>query len=478
MSIEHIRPISSIKLGPPDILFINVPASFQQGIIPDEEMPPFGILRLATTTEQHGHRPMLLDAHRAKLNLSEIDNVLYELKPKSVGINPTSINVLEAQGIAELCDQRKIPLILGGVHATLDPFTAIEKDFPMARAVVKGKGEKVVSQILNDIELNQQTKMKGVYYSDTDKTITDFADYYTLNQLPLIDQKRWVENPLTKKNIQINGKDIELTEISLYETSGCPFQCTYCATPNLVDKNNGNKAYYRPTMNRILTDVKSSIELGANAIHFIDDLAFAKPNHFHEFANGIKKLKLSNQLYWRGMTRAPIIADQCSNEDLTIIAQSGCWRIAMGIESGDEKMIKRIKKNITLEQTRKAVNKLRAAGIPQVKAFFVMGFPEETLEQIEATYKFIMELKNLGLTDISIFQFKPYPGTEEWQYLERTNPNVLKNLFYVKQGINNSIVDRKIARDATLPDDLQIAAVSSRIVKEIIIKTMKDFYDN
>src|SRR3989344_8577748 len=151
--------------------------------------------------------------------------------------------------------------------------------------------------------------------------------YYPLDELPLIDQSRWVENPLVKKVIQVNGQNIKLTEISLYETAGCPFQCTYCATPALVDRNNGYKIYYRPSMDRILASTKLAIELGANAIHFIDDMAFVNPGHFREFADGVEKLKLPNQLYWRGMTRAPVISNQCSDEDLAILVQSGCWRI-------------------------------------------------------------------------------------------------------------------------------------------------------
>lgn len=480
MSIEHVRPRGIINSEHPDILLINVPATFQQGIIPDDEEPPFGMLRIAVASEKNGYKPALLDAHRARLNPSEIDDVLYGLKPRSVGINPTSVNVPEAQEIAELCANRGIPLILGGVHATLDPFTALKRDFPMARAVVKGKGEKATLHILNDLEKRQQAEKNGVYYQNPEETRSDFADYYLLDKLPLINHSRWVENPLVRKVIQVNGQNIELTEISLYETAGCPFQCTYCATPALVGRNNGYKTYYRPSMDRILASTQLAVELRANAIHFIDDMAFVNPNHFREFADGVKKLKLPNQLYWRGMTRAPIIADQCSDEDLSILVQSGCWRIAMGVESGDEQILKRIKKGITTQQVRQAVSRLREAGISQVKAFFIMGFPEETLEQMETTRRFVMELKQLGLTDISIFQFKPYPGTEEWQRLEQTNPDVLRGLFYIRRdGVNtDGILRKKITEGIWLPDDLQIAAVPSKIVRQMVVKTIQEFYDN
>lgn len=479
MSIERVRPLEVVKQKQPDILLINIPASFNQGIIPDDDEPPFGLLRIAVASEKHGYNPALLDAHRGKLPLSDIDDVLYGLNPKTVGINPTSVNVTEAQEIAELCARRGIPLILGGVNATLDPFTAL-KDFPMALAAVRGKGEKATLHILYDIKNGRQTEKRGVYYQNAEPGRNDFAEYYPLDELPLIDQSRWVENPLINRIVEINGQNVELREISLYETVGCPFQCTYCATPALTGRNNGYKTYYRPSMDRILASTELAVRLGANAIHFLDDMAFINPHQFREFAKGVEKLRLTNKFYWRGMTRASIIADKCSDDDLSILVQSGCWRIAMGVESGDEQMLKRIKKGITTKQVREAVKRLKKTGIAQVKAFFIMGFPEETLDQMENTRRFIMELKQLGLTDISLFQFKPYPGTKEWRRLEQTNPDVLKKLSYIRQdgAINaDGISGKKIAEGVWLPDDLQIAAVPSKIVREMVIKTMREFYE-
>lgn len=482
MSIEHVRPREIIdEEKSPDILLINVPAAFQQGIIPEDEEPPFGLLRIAAAAEYHEYRPALLDAHRGKLHLSEIDDILYGLKPKSVGINPTSVNVEAAQEIAELCAERGMPLIIGGVHATLNPFSALEKDFPMAHAVIKGKGEKAIIHVLEDLKSGTQTDKKGVYYRTalSHKERRDYAEFYPLDKLPLIDQRRYTINPLMERVIVINNQKVAIREISLYETAGCPFQCTFCATPVLSGRDSGLKPYHRPSMDRILASTRLALETGANAIHFLDDMAFVSPQHFREFAQGVESFNLSAPFYWRGMTRAPIIAEKCTDEDLKILVGSGCWRIAMGIESGNENMLKAIKKGITKNQVRQAVIKLRQVGVAQVKGFFIMGFPEETMEQLEETRQFIMELKNLGLTDMGLFQFKPYPGTEEWQRLEKTNPAVLNKLAYIHVNKEaNGIAGKKLSNDAALPDDIMIAAIPSKIVREIIIETIKDFYND
>ncbi len=223
----------------------------------------------------------------------------------------------------------------------------------------------------------------------------------------------------------------------------------------------------------MITDVNLALEVGANAVHFLDDMAFVTPTDFRDFFENWYKRNLPF-FYWRGMTRAPIIAQKFSDDDLQLLKETGCWRIALGVESGNEEMLRRIKKGITLEDVRIAVQRLKNAGIPQVKAFFIMGLPDETLEQMLDTQKFILELKRLGLTDISLFQFKPYPGTEEWEYLRQRKPKVLEQINYIKRTDNYS--EKKSISDASLPDDLEIAQIPSKIVRELVEETLQLFY--
>lgn len=475
MSIEHIRPLDLIGSDKQtDILFINIPATFDQDIISDDDAPPFGLLRLSSLTDSYGYKTGLLDINRSRITLSEVDEILTEVKPNVVGINPTSINIPEAQNVAELCFNKGIKLVVGGVHATLDPYGTLKRDFPNAYAVMRGKGEAAVLQLLEDCKTGKETAFNGLYYQSSNSDRVDFGDYYPLDKLPLIDQGKWVERPIIDKVVNLNGNEVKLSEISLFETSGCPFRCTFCATPALVGPEKGYRAYHRPSMSRVVDDLKLSLATGANAIHFLDDMVFVSPNDFLDFKDSIYRAGLGD-FYWRGMNRASIIS-HCSNDDLKILSESGCWRIAMGVESGDEEMLLRIRKGITLDQVKKSVFNLRYVGIPSVKAFFIMGFPGETMQQIIKTHDFIMDLKNYGLTDISVFQFKPYPGTEEWSFLEKTNPNVFDRLVYLRESGTNSLSDRKIYREAYLPDDLHIANVSGRVVREMVTNTIRDFY--
>jgi radical SAM superfamily enzyme YgiQ (UPF0313 family) len=88
--------------------------------------------------------------------------------------------------------------------------------------------------------------------------------------------------------------------------------------------------------------------------------------------------------------------------------QVGCWEIAYGIESGNQELLNRITKDITLSQARKAVNLTKSVGI-QVRATFMLGLPGETLEQTKQTIRFAMELD----PEIASFNITtPYPNTK------------------------------------------------------------------
>jgi hypothetical protein len=142
-----------------DFLAVNVPSTYQQGVIPDGEEAPHGLLRIiAAGRDLHVKMPLqprisagLLDAHRLRLQPETIIGQIEKVAAKGVvGLNPTSVNVPEAQAIARLCDARGIPYILGGIHATLDPVIARE-DFPNASAIVRGTGELVIGRTVQSV---------------------------------------------------------------------------------------------------------------------------------------------------------------------------------------------------------------------------------------------------------------------------------------------------------------------------------------
>ncbi len=470
-----------------DFLAINAPSTFQQGLIPDGEEAPHGLLRVVTAArELHATNPLypelnagLLDAHRLRLQPKQIKQQLVKTGAKTVGLNPTSVNVAEAQVVAGICDELGIPYILGGIHATLDPAIA-RKDFPNAAAIVRGTGELVIGPLIRSIMAGKRPPIPGIYWPDSDHTVTARTKDIDPGDIPLVRQDRLVEAPVYEHTVVIGGVRKKIKEANLYVTYGCPFECTFCSSPVLVGRSErtGKPAYRRPDMERIIDDIEHVVVgLGANAIHFLDDMAFITAQHIDELYDGLKKRDLLGKFIWRGLTRAPVI-NRFSDETMKRMAETGAWKIALGVESGNDEMLKAIKKKVTVDDVVRAVSRLTLAGV-QSKGFFIFGFPGETEAQMQDTISLIERLKGLGMTEISAFQFKPYPGTEAYAQTVALRPGVVPKLAYLRRTDQVEAGTKANARATDtpwLPDDLEIAAVRSGVVRRYVTEGLRRFY--
>lgn len=469
-----------------DMLAVNVPSTYQQGIIPDGEEAPHGLLRVVTAANNlHETKPLypeisagLLDAHRLRMQPGEIIEQVLKTNSGVVGLNPTSVNVPEAQAIAKLCDSAGVPYILGGIHATLDP-TIARQDFPNAEAIVRGTGELVIGPLIQSILRGQRPTIPGIYWPDSDHSIISRTPDIDPGDIPLVRQDELVEAPVYEHNVVIAGQRRRIKESNLFVTYGCPFECTFCSSPVLVGRNErtGKPSYRRPDMERIMDDVEHVVEdLGADAVHFLDDMAFVNARNIAEFHEESKRRGLMGKFIWRGLTRAPVV-NRFSDETIDQMRETGAWKIALGVESGSDDMLKQIRKKVKVEDTIRAVGRLSAAGI-QTKGFFIFGFPGETAKQMQETRDLIMTLKDLGMSEISAFQFKPYPGTEAYDQLMGANPGLAADLSYLRRDSRGE--GGKASERATdtpwLPDNVQIAAVPSGDVREQVKGALHDFY--
>ena len=145
------------------------------------------------------------------------------------------------------------------------------------------------------------------YYSDSDFFRSVYGECYPLRDIPTIDQFRYIENPLIEKEINFDGKREMIREISLYVTAGCPFDCAFCSTPVLVGKKYGERPFFHPGVEKIMKDIDYAVAHGANAVHFLDDMAITNQRQLTAFYHGIQDMGIADDFYWRGMTRAPIL---------------------------------------------------------------------------------------------------------------------------------------------------------------------------
>ncbi|MBI5195882.1 MAG: radical SAM protein [Nitrospirae bacterium] len=188
--------------------------------------------------------------------------------------------------------------------------------------------------------------------------------------------------------------------IPVMATRGCPFQCKYCAAHSIV----GRKMRYRSVENVIdeLRFLKETHKI--EGFNFSDDELTLNRNYFIDLCKGLIKSGLN--LKWECSNGVRL--DTLDDEVLDIMYKAGCRYISVGIESGNNRILKSMKKNISTEVIREKVAMVkRSKVVPQ--GLFMVGFPDETEEDIRKTIDFAIEL-DIDKTNFSIFM--PLPGSE------------------------------------------------------------------
>ncbi len=160
---------------------------------------------------------------------------------------------------------------------------------------------------------------------------------------------------------------------------------------------------------------------------------------------------VADKWVWDATGRINVLAKADENL-LALVKESGCREVALGIESGSPRMLAYIDKAICPEMIVKAIEALTTRGI-NVKGYFILGFPGETEAEMKATIQLVHKLWSLtddtpGQFRCSIFEFRPYPGTPEWNRLMATGRYTRDQLLAYEhvdltdEGANALLLDR------------------------------------
>jgi radical SAM superfamily enzyme YgiQ (UPF0313 family) len=211
--------------------------------------------------------------------------------------------------------------------------------------------------------------------------------------------------PLEKydRNIEfLKAKPADIMSIS----RGCTFSCGFCETTKLW--GHINRQF---TPQRVMAEVNDLVaKYDTRGIYFINDNFTMRKNQTVEFCDLLIKSRLD--LEWVCDTRVDLV----NQELLHKMASAGCKTIWFGIESGSQKVLNHINRQITLEQIEDAVKMCRKAGI-QVTCSFMLGMPSETLEDLRASYRFADKL-NADWCQFNVFI--AYPDSPLWREMLKT----------------------------------------------------------
>jgi anaerobic magnesium-protoporphyrin IX monomethyl ester cyclase len=381
---------------------------------------PLGLGSVAAFLKENGHNVTFLDIEEAELG------ILQELRNRNldiIGLSITTPQIGIAKKIIHILREIRpdVPIMAGGIHPSY-----FKKDFIRDHNVdfvIYGEGEITTNELCNAITSNEKdySSINGlVYRNDNDiiinepRKLIDNLDALPFPSRELVNFDAYLRPPGLIRGIWTERST------NITTSRGCPGRCTYCGVNYLWGMN-----YRRRSVESVLSEIDLLVnEYKVDGLYFMDDTFLMNKGWIAEFAQKYKergyKLKLS--CYGRVDTVNPDI--------LIAIKELGFTQVEYGIESCSNKVLKLIKKNITVDQIKHTVKMTSDCGM-RVLGSFIFGFPEDNEEDLKETINIASDLK---LDFVTCYYATPYPGSELYEQAISENRIVEKDMskWYVR----------------------------------------------
>jgi radical SAM superfamily enzyme YgiQ (UPF0313 family) len=395
-------------------LLVNPPYPFSE--IP---ILPMGLSYLAGVLERSGHEVQILDLLVSRYSKEKIKNKLEEYQPDIVGVTSVTLNYPIASDILKYAKSldKDIITIIGGPHVTFAPVETLT-EAPWIDIVVNGEGEMTMLDLVSGKKL---ADIDGIAHRDK------------ANGIKQTRERRLIENldelPPPAKHLFPLSRYLALdVHASVLTGRGCPFNCIFC----VGSKMGGRRVRYRnPKL--IIDEVEQALASGFREVNFEDDHLTLNHKHLNALCDEIiaRGLKFN----WSAFSRV----DTVNSEILHKMKQAGCTWLLYGVESGNQEILDTIKKKITLQKVKDAVDMAKEAGIG-ILASFIVGLPGETVETMRHSMQFA---QGLG-TSYGFHVLSPFPGTEVREKAAEYGVEILTN-DWTKYDCNRPVTRTKDA---------------------------------
>ncbi len=364
----------------------------------------------------------LIDAPPEDLNIDDVVSLAkgYDL----VVLNTSTPTVTNDAGIAERLKDHYPRIKIGfvGPHTMVLPLETLERsgaiDF-----VTTGEFDYAVAEVAKGIAFD---RINGIAFRSQRglHRTPDRPPLENLDTLPFVTEIYARDLNIDK---YYNGY-LKHPYLSFYTGRGCRARCTYCLWPQTISGHT-----YRV---RSVENVYEEMALAKNLFprvkeFFLDDATFTdNPVRAMELARRFKKLGIT----WSCNARANV-----SKDVLRVMKEGGLRLLTVGFESGNQQILKNMKKGIRLEQARQFMKDAKELGV-LVHGAFILGLPGETPGTIEETIRYALELDPYS---IQVSLVAPYPGTEMYRQAAKEGWLASEGDSLVSNGIQNAVISYK-----------------------------------
>src|SRR3989338_7952406 len=373
--------------------------------------PYMGLGYLATAIRKKGYKVKILHCIKEKMNLNGFASYIRSTNPSVIGFTCVSYDVGSVQESIKVVKgiNKAVPVIVGGAHVSAVPKIAMERDFPDTDYGFRGESEIGLPILLDFINENSNIaleKIPGLIWKYDGQThinpqiFHEDVDELGIPAWDLMDPREYEASPF-------HGFARGFPLAPMISARGCPFPCTFCSTKYQM----GQKMRYR-SVSLILEEMKLLVnKYNVKEIQFLDDCFSVNKNKVMEICSGI--LEEGIKVNWQCPNGLRV--DTIDEEVLQIMKKAGCYHFSVGIESTNPDILKKMKKNITLELVEEKIAIAKKIGI-KVTGFFILGFPGETEKDIKRTIKYA---RRIPIDKVLFSNFWPSPGTEIYENLQQ-----------------------------------------------------------
>jgi radical SAM superfamily enzyme YgiQ (UPF0313 family) len=370
--------------------------------------PPLGLMYLASYLEREGITADIVDV-KSYRNGEISDKVIESIKkanPIMVGITCLSTEVEEVISIGKKIKKEiNCYVVVGGIHPTISPQDFLGSTSPVDFVVI-GEGELTLTELLKTIKNEQDLwNVPGITWFNGDQIVRteNRPPINNLDELPFPAFEKVPMNYYISPNIYA-VRGILLSAFFIFTSRGCPFRCKFCSNKSVF----GRRVRYRSAKN-VVDEIEYLVNnYRIDGFYIYDDTFTINKQHVLNICDELESRKLD--LIWGCETRADLISEDLVKK----MKQAGCIQIDFGVESGSQKILDILKKDITVPQIKNGFNTCRKFHIRRF-ANFMVNTPGETEEDIQKT---IVLAKELNATLNTFNVTTPFPGTDLYKEIE------------------------------------------------------------
>lgn len=357
--------------------------------------PPLGLCQIAANLNEED--VVIIDADALNLTTEETIIEIKKKSPKVIGMTATSFNLDTINEWSSWAFDNNIDVIVGGPHATIYPMDIFKKCHGV-NYVVRGEGDLIITELLEDILTKQTRKLDGVCYRiGNDIFISE--EIIRIDDLSAIPLASFRGLPI--KNYWCpDAKRKPMITVQL--SRGCPNNCSFCSSTFFQ----GRRIRYHNFEDIINHLEYVNKDLGVKELSFVDDSFTANKKMAIKICEGIIERNLD--VTWFCNIRADMITDELAK----IMKKAGCHQAYIGFESGNQDMLNSVNKGTKLKDYYEGSRILSENGI-NISAGFIVGLPGETEQTVDDSIRLANEIKPYR---IQFTRFTPLPGSALQDY--------------------------------------------------------------